>query len=42
GYMFLNRIQAKDKVFYTTGRLTSEMIIKIVQMKIPILISRSG
>ena len=42
GYMFLNRIQAIDKVFYTTGRLTSEMIIKIVQMKIPILISRSG
>jgi len=42
GYMFLNRIQAKDKVFYTTGRLTSEMIIKIVQMKIPILVSRSG
>ena len=42
GYMFLNRIQAKDKVFYTTGRLTSEMIIKIVQMKTPILVSRSG
>ena len=42
GYMFLKRIQSKDKVFYTTGRLTSEMVIKIVQMKIPILISRSG
>jgi len=42
GYMFLNKIGAKDKVFYTTGRLTSEMVIKTVQMGIPILISRSG
>jgi len=42
GYMFLNKISAKDKVFYTTGRLTSEMVIKTVQMGIPILISRSG
>ena len=42
GYMFLNKISAKDKVFYTTGRLTSEMVIKTVQMCIPILISRSG
>ena len=33
---------ANDKIFYTTGRLTSEMIIKTVQMGIPILISRSG
>ena len=31
-----------DKIFYTTGRLTSEMVIKTVQMGIPILISRSG
>jgi FdhD protein len=42
GYMFLNRIPAADKIFYTTGRLTSEMVIKTVQMGIPILISRSG
>ena len=40
--MFLNRIAPEDKIFYTTGRLTSEMVIKCVQMGIPILISRSG
>jgi FdhD protein len=42
GYMFMNGIGAEDKIFYTTGRLTSEMVIKAVQMRIPILISRSG
>ncbi|MEQ8194628.1 MAG: formate dehydrogenase accessory sulfurtransferase FdhD, partial [Rhodospirillales bacterium] len=42
GYMYLNGISPKDKFFYTTGRLTSEMVIKTVQMEIPILISRSG
>ena len=42
GWMFLNNIEGKDKTFYTTGRLTSEMIIKTVQMQIPILLSRSG
>lgn len=42
GYMFLNKISSNDKIFYTTGRLTSEMVIKSVQMKIPIIISRSG
>ncbi|MFZ1414360.1 MAG: formate dehydrogenase accessory sulfurtransferase FdhD [Defluviicoccus sp.] len=42
GYMFLNGIEPHDKIFYTTGRLTSEMVIKTVQMQIPILISRSG
>ena len=42
GYMFLNGISAADKIFYTTGRLTSEMVIKTVQMGIPILVSRSG
>ncbi len=42
GYMFMNGIAPEDKIFYTTGRLTSEMIIKTVQMRIPILISRSG
>ena len=42
GYMHLNRIPPTSKIFYTTGRLTSEMVIKTVQMGIPILISRSG
>jgi FdhD protein len=42
GYMFLNKIAPDDKIFYTTGRLTSEMVIKTVKMGIPILVSRSG
>ncbi len=42
GYMFLNGISPVGKIFYTTGRLTSEMVLKTVQMQIPILISRSG
>ena len=42
GYMWLNAIKGKDKWFYTTGRLTSEMVIKIAQMYIPVLVSRSG
>jgi FdhD protein len=42
GYIFINKINAKNKIFYTTGRLTSEMIIKTVKMGMPILISRSG
>ncbi len=42
GYMWRHGISPDDKIFYTTGRLTSEMIIKTVQMRIPILISRSG
>ena len=42
GYMFLHGITGADKIFYTTGRLTSEMVIKTVQMGIPILCSRSG
>ena len=42
GYMFLNHVPAHDKIFYTTGRLTSEMVIKTVKMGIPILVSRSG
>ena len=42
GWMFLNKENANDKIFYTTGRLTSEMVIKTVQMGVPILISRSG
>jgi len=42
GYMWLNQVSGDDKVFYTTGRLTSEMVIKVSQMGIPILLSRSG
>ena len=42
GYMFLHGIAPEDKIFYTTGRLTSEMVIKCVAMRIPILVSRSG
>ena len=42
GYMFMKGIAAEGKIFYTTGRLTSEMVIKTVQMGVPILISRSG
>jgi FdhD protein len=42
GWMFKNRVPAHDKIFYTTGRLTSEMVIKTVRMGIPILVSRSG
>src|SRR5580692_5931355 len=42
GYMHLHGISPVGKIFYTTGRLTSEMVIKCVQMRIPILISRSG
>ena len=42
GYMFLNKITSRDKVLYTTGRLTSEMVIKSVMMELPIIASRSG
>lgn len=42
GYMRLNGISPEGKSFYTTGRLTSEMVMKCVQMEIPVLISRSG
>ena len=42
GYMFLNKIKSDDKMFYTTGRLTSEMVIKTAKMGIPVLLSRSG
>ncbi|HWK47232.1 MAG TPA: formate dehydrogenase accessory sulfurtransferase FdhD [Stellaceae bacterium] len=42
GYMRLNDVSPDGKIFYTTGRLTSEMVIKTVQMRIPIVISRSG
>jgi len=42
GYMFMEGVSPAGKIFYTTGRLTSEMVIKCVQMRIPVLISRSG
>ncbi len=42
GWMFKEKVSPDDKIFYTTGRLTSEMVIKTVRMGIPILISRSG
>jgi FdhD protein len=42
GYMFRHDLGVHDKIFYTTGRLTSEMVLKTVQMGVPILISRSG
>lgn len=42
GRMWLEDIDGSDKIFYTTGRLTSEMVIKAAQMRIPFLVSRSG
>jgi len=42
GHMWLNNINGNNKLFYTTGRLTSEMVIKVAQMNIPTLLSRSG
>jgi FdhD protein len=42
GMMWLDRVEGRDKIFYTTGRLTSEMVIKAAQMEIPFLVSRSG
>ncbi len=42
GYMWLEHMTGADKIFYTTGRLTSEIVMKVAQMGIPILLSRSG
>jgi FdhD protein len=42
GWMFRNRVTGGDKMFYTTGRLTSEMVIKTARMGIPVIVSRSG
>jgi FdhD protein len=42
GQMWLDGCEGGDKIFYTTGRLTSEMVIKAAQMRIPFLVSRSG
>src|SRR5439155_17894185 len=42
GWMWLEAMGGGDKIFYTTGRLTSEMVIKSAQMGVPIIVSRSG
>tara|TARA_B100000900_G_scaffold96052_1_gene79114 strand:- start:1805 stop:2671 length:867 start_codon:yes stop_codon:yes gene_type:complete len=42
GHMWLNELEGCEKIFYTTGRLTSEMVIKVAQMNISVLLSRSG
>ena len=42
GWMWLRGVGGRDKTFYTTGRLTSEMVIKSAQMEVPIIVSRSG
>jgi FdhD protein len=42
GFMWLDGVGGSDKIFYTTGRLTSEMVIKAAQMGVPFLVSRSG
>ena len=42
GYMIKEKVLPHDKILYTTGRLTSEMVIKSVMMKLPIIASRSG
>jgi FdhD protein len=42
GWMWLHGVTGEDKIFYTTGRLTSEMVIKSAQMGVPIVVSRSG
>jgi FdhD protein len=42
GWMWMNGLDGGDKIFYTTGRLTSEMVIKSAQMGVPIIVSRSG
>lgn len=42
GWMWLHGVSGEDKIFYTTGRLTSEMVIKSAQMGVPIIVSRSG
>jgi FdhD protein len=42
GWMWLNQVSGGDKIFYTTGRLTSEMVIKSAQMGVPVIVSRSG
>jgi FdhD protein len=42
GWMWMNGVHGADKVFYTTGRLTSEMVMKSAQIGVPIIVSRNG
>ena len=42
GHMWLDEIEGSKKIFYTTGRVTSEIVIKVAQMNISVLLSRSG
>ena len=42
GWMLIEKVNPEDKILYTTGRLTSEMVLKAISMKIPVLVSRSG
>jgi FdhD protein len=42
GWMWLQEVPGADKIFYTTGRLTSEMVMKAAQMGVPIIVSRNG
>ena len=42
GWMWMHAMDGGDKIFYTTGRLTSEMVIKAAQMGVPVIVSRSG
>ncbi|MFN2348298.1 MAG: formate dehydrogenase accessory sulfurtransferase FdhD [Thioalkalivibrio sp.] len=42
GHMWMEHMEGGDRIFYTTGRLTSEMVIKVAQIGVPVLVSRSG
>jgi FdhD protein len=42
GWMALHGVDGGDKTFYTTGRLTSEMVMKAAQLGVPIIVSRNG
>jgi FdhD protein len=42
GWMWMHNVHGADKVFYTTGRLTSEMVMKSAQIGVPIIVSRNG
>ena len=42
GWMWMHGVEGGDKVFYTTGRLTSEMVMKSAQIGVPIIVSRNG
>ena len=42
GWMWMHGVDGADKTFYTTGRLTSEMVMKSAQVGVPIIVSRNG